>query len=242
MRWFTPSHSFCWLVTPAIGESGSPSCQVADPSSKPLSWLSAAIPHIVWCTLVFASLGGLAFYGSIPGQAATAASQWPTDSTILPAEDTNAVLVFVHPQCFCTRATIDQLQRAFVARPKSASTTVVVYAPSTQPESWCDTSLVRLCKTLPGATVVLDHDGQETQRFGVNTSGHVLVFNRQKQLQFSGGVTPSRGHLGPCEGLDAVTQIIAGQKAVPCVANAYGCPLGSPESANGCGRAECKTP
>jgi hypothetical protein len=57
-------------------------------------------------------------------------------------------------------------------------------------------------------SVAADDEGREHARFGVETSGHVLLYDAAGKLMFSGGITPSRGHSGDNTGRDAVVRLL----------------------------------
>ncbi len=100
---------------------------------------------------------------------------------------------------------------------------VVFVKPADAAADWDDTRLRRAAAAIPGVTVLTDDAGSEAKRFGAETSGHTLIFGRDGELLFSGGITASRGHLGSNPG---ETSVIAAIKAEP-VENrntpVYGC-------------------
>jgi len=90
---------------------------------------------------------------------------------------------------------------------------------------WDDTDLRRSAAEIPGVTVLTDENGTEAGRFGAETSGHTLVFDRRGALIFSGGITASRGHAGANTGESAV---LAALKQEPMLRNrtpVFGCSL-----------------
>jgi hypothetical protein len=87
-------------------------------------------------------------------------------------------------------------------------------------------------RAIPGVPSVDDEGGVEAKRFGVATSGHVLLFDRAGRLLFSGGITPARGHEGDSLGRDALIERLAGTRTIsgPATSPVFGCPLANPES------------
>src|SRR6185436_11568509 len=64
----------------------------------------------LWLAAVAAGLSVLLNFENEPGlAAATAPSQWPAESRLKPAADRPTLLLFAHPLCSCTRATIGEL-------------------------------------------------------------------------------------------------------------------------------------
>ena len=78
-----------------------------------------------------------------------------------------------------------------------------------------------------GAATVGDPRAAEAGRFGVATSGHALLFDRDGRLLFSGGITPSRGHEGDNFGASAILARLDGRPA-PAESPVFGCPIDAP--------------
>ncbi|CAD73292.1 MAG TPA: RedB [Rhodopirellula baltica] len=121
-------------------------------------------------------------------------------SSVQSFEDANqtTVLVFYHPHCPCTRATIRCMERmiaSFTSQP-----TIIAYAfvPSGETDHWIESETTDKLRSFGNVSIVADHNAKACRQFDVATSGHVLVYNDSK-LSFSGGITPSRGHEGNCD-------------------------------------------
>ena len=70
----------------------------------------------------------------------------------------------------------------------------------------------------------MDDDARVAISLGVRTSGHVILFSKDGNSLYSGGITVSRGHEGTNHGRQAVESILAGAhsdsvKTIP----AFGC-------------------
>ena len=183
-----------------------------------------------WLGVLLAGFGALMFYSKAPGHPGTISSSWPERSAISQPDGRACLLMFIHPKCPCTRASVRQLERALAASPRNIDVWMVVFDPSGRGENWAKTGLVDLAEKLPGAQIFMDRDGKEIRRFGVRTSGDVLVFDREGRLAFSGGVTPSRGHEGPCDGCDAVRRLARGELPLTRQTPSYGCTILGPAS------------
>ena len=179
----------------------------------------------VWVCLVLTGSVALVHYGSRPGEIGPVPSAWPDSSTLTHPHAGDRLLLFLHPQCPCSRATLRQLQTALVYAPKGLRVTAVIYSPSSESREWTQTALVQDVGALPGVEVVLDVDGRETNRFGARTSGHVMLYNPHNRLIFSGGITPARGHEGACAGLDGLIERLGGGNRGSDRAEVFGCPI-----------------
>jgi hypothetical protein len=159
---------------------------------------------LAWSVSLAASLGAIHRYTSTSGSSGPTPPSWPAQSA-LPHDTTRpTVLVFVHPECVCTPTTIDAIRR--VTQPASVRTMVIDSGPAAarsagqRSQHWAQ----RI-----GATRVVDATGIEASAFGAQVSGHVVVASASGRILFSGGITPGRGHAGPCEGLSAFQEALA---------------------------------
>ena len=164
-------------------------------------------------------------YDNAPGVAASAPQEWPGHTTLVRASDRPTLVLLAHPQCDCTRATLDELAEVLARAPRPPKTYVLFLRPAGFAAGWEQTPLWRTAKSLPDVTVLRDDDGAEARRFGAETSGHTLVFDRNGTLVFSGGITASRGHEGANAGESAVLAALGQQPIVHNRTPVFGCSL-----------------
>lgn len=72
-------------------------------------WPLAILP--AWSIAVIGGMGALFAYASEPGLVRHAPQSWPQSTALEPPERRPALLVFLHPNCPCSRATVRQLER-----------------------------------------------------------------------------------------------------------------------------------
>jgi len=180
----------------------------------------------VWVVFVAAGLWVLWAYDNRPGIDANAPGHWPSHSSLTRSTAGPTLLVVAHPQCTCTRASLDELAeilaRASAHRPR---TYVLFLKPSGVEEGWEQTDLWRRAAALPGVTVVRDSDGAEARRFGVETSGQTMLYDAGGALIYNGGITGSRGHSGENAGELALVALLTSGRADRNKANVFGCSL-----------------
>jgi hypothetical protein len=164
-------------------------------------------------------------YESAPGKAGSAPLAWPVDTHIQRDQQYPTLLVFVHPQCPCTRATIGELAILMAACQGKVDAKVLFCKPDGSASSWEQTDLWQAAKAIPGVIVLLDPNAQEAKRFSVQTSGHTLLYSREGTLAFSGGITRSRGHSGDNAGRSAIMTFLATGKSDYREAKVFGCLL-----------------
>ena len=68
-----------------------------------------ALALCVWLTAAGAGFAMLGRYVASPGPAIDASAQWPADSAIHRAEGVPMLVMFAHPRCPCSRASISEL-------------------------------------------------------------------------------------------------------------------------------------
>jgi hypothetical protein len=133
---------------------------------------------------------------------------FPSNSGIKLDASRPTILLFAHPKCPCTRASLHELSELREEIGNNASITVVFTIPKGVPPDWEKGELWTTAETMNGIRVFRDQNGDEATRFGVYGSGHVLVYSPAGALLFSGGITPSRGHEGDNPGRSAVTSLV----------------------------------
>jgi len=175
-------------------------------------------------------------YESTPGLAAAAPLSWPADSQLQPASDRASLVMLVHPQCPCTRASIGELAAIMAHCEGRVNAYVLFMKPEGSAENWEKTDLWQSAAKIPGVSVISDPNGEEAQRFHAVTSGQTLLYDTKGQLLFTGGITASRGHSGDNAGRSAIVSLINREVPDTTETSVFGCPLFNTNSE------ECRNP
>lgn len=139
----------------------------------------------------------------------------------------------LHPHCPCTRVSLIELGRVIGASRHPVQIKFWVYLPSGKPESWAGGRSVQIVKAFPNSQLIFDIDGRKASDLGITTSGGIVVFDREGNLAFSGGVQTSRGMAEASLGSKALQEIIAGRELETTIRTpVYGCSLISPRATN----------
>ncbi len=199
----------------------------AAPAASSRSRLLRIAVFSVWSMLVTAGFGTLLLYGQLAGGQDTVPDNWPMNSRLPVLPRRRHLIMFVHPRCPCSRASLDELASIRFDRHALAEVLIVFVRPPDLNAGWEQDRLWRQAGEIPAAQRVVDPEGKEAARFGAKTSGHTFVFDAAGKLQFSGGITAFRGHTGENVGRHAVEEVMQGRHAVRrwCI---YGCPLLNP--------------
>ena len=183
----------------------------------------AAIGGFAWVAAVFVGVAAMWAYEKQPGADGRAPRHWAGNPRIQFSPDRPNVVMYAHPKCPCTRAALSQLNSLCATAPES-QVTIVFYVPDGADASWRSGKSIEIARSHPTASIVFDPGGETIPALGVTTSGHVVVYRPNGELAFSGGITVSRGHEGPNEGLLALQQAIEGMPG-NATYPVYGCTL-----------------
>jgi hypothetical protein len=167
---------------------------------------SRSVPAIItlWGLAVAGWFAYLYAYSNAPGQDGPAPVRWPADSTISHSLERSTLLMFVHPKCPCTRASLEELSRIIAHCQGRADFLCVFVRPAGLPQDWEKDELWRLASAIPQVRLIVDEGGREARQFGATTSGHVRLYDRNGVLLFGGGITGARSHAGDNAGASAV--------------------------------------
>jgi hypothetical protein len=188
---------------------------------------SPAIPivAVIWLCIVVGLTIGMMQYANAPGQAGTLLTKWPTNTNLVLHKNEYTLLMFAHPRCPCTRASMGELEVLMTHCQNRITGYVVFVLPTGTDSNWTETDLVHSAKQIPGIKVKLDHDGQLAQQFGSLTSGTTFVFDDSGMLRFHGGITLARGHSGDNPGRSSIEQLVAGKPMSMTSTPVFGCAL-----------------
>lgn len=177
-----------------------------------------------WLCALAAAFGVFIDYSATAGPKGAPPNHWPTES-LLTRGTGDTLLMFAHPKCPCTRASLRELAVLRSCSPGLEQIRVVFFQPSDAKGHWLETDIVRQAKELTGIEIVQDPEGTIAAHFGVETSGHVLLYDAADRLRFSGGITGLRNHEGWNAGSASVLAIERGNAVSFAEQPVFGCPI-----------------
>jgi hypothetical protein len=158
-----------------------------------------------------------------PGLSQSVPTNWPEDAGLSRVPGESHLLVFIHLQCPCSKATLSNLKSSLNESIGRHQVTIIFSGTS---ESAGRNGRMLVAKgTELGAAMVHDHLGTVTRRFRIKTSGHVLLYDGTGALVYSGGVTAGRGVSGPSGGQRSIEQHMLGETIRLREHVVYGCPI-----------------
>jgi hypothetical protein len=181
---------------------------------------------LLWLVVIAIGVSSLAFYDQQPGMASAA----PKQIAALPvdAPQKHRLLMFVHPRCPCSTASIRELERLMARCVDELEATVYFIRPDNEPDAWAQGHLWQLTQQIPGASAKVDVGGETAQRFAAKTSGSVALYDPAGRLKYEGGITAARGHEGDNRGKATIFSLVHGEAQAIASCPVFGCSLISP--------------
>jgi hypothetical protein len=180
---------------------------------------------IIWLASLAVAYSVLARYSATPGSEAFPQNTWPVTSSIVRPGNVDFLLMFVHPQCPCSTASIGELNRLIANRSGRLAVTVLFVKPPGMDPNWEKTALWRSASQISGVEIACDEGGVEAARFNASTSGQTFLYSADGKLLFRGGITAARGHEGDNAGTDAIGFLVDGKVPALNHTPVFGCPL-----------------
>ncbi|MDQ8202574.1 hypothetical protein [Pelagicoccus sp. SDUM812003] len=138
----------------------------------------------------------------------------------------------LHPECACSRATIEQIDRLLAKNPDSIQIVAVLSEQLAQGSELASKgrSYREALAKLPHTTILSDEDGSIARHLGASLSGSIALYDADNQLRFEGGITSSRGHSGSSVGLSDLQRIARTlEPRELCQTPVFGCSLETPD-------------
>lgn len=181
---------------------------------------------MIWLLVVLTGSLLMAQYSQTAGAVGIPPEQWPETSRVRREPGISKLVVFLHPHCPCSRATLGELERLMAHCQGLISTQVWFIQPEGRDEDWVKTDLWPVAAAIPGVQVAVDHAGEEARRFQAVTSGQTLLYDANGKLVFQGGITLARGHAGDNPGRDAIECLVKQKNSPSTSTPVFGCALG----------------
>ncbi len=198
---------------------------VHPPNCMPTMNVRLALATAIWSALVAGGVYAMLDYEMTPSASGQPPSTWPADVSLAPPSDRPTLVMFAHPHCPCTRASIRELSLLMANAVDSVQAYVIFPQPSAKLAAWTETDIWESAQRIPGVHVVADEGERLTRRFAMQTSGETLLYDQHGALQFHGGVTASRGHQGENVGRTSLLSFIQQRRSTTSSTLVFGCPL-----------------
>lgn len=186
---------------------------------------------LLWFAALAAAASILLTYDNTPGAVThRAPASWPPQTSLARVEGRPTLVMLLHPKCPCSRASVAELSVLLARAPRTLTIHVLFHSPEGASDDWHRTDLWDAAAAIPGALVGTDQGGAEARRFGIATSGHTLLYDSDGRLQFTGGITASRGHEGDNAGRSTILALLQQRPVERAHASVFGCSLLDPDT------------
>lgn len=192
-----------------------------------------------WAGMVLAGMGSMVWYENAPGTAGRTPMQVSEECDLKLASDRPTLVMYAHPHCPCTRASLEELAKLLAQCPGKADVHVFFFKPKDSDPGWAKSGVWAYAEAIPEVTVSCDEDGRQAASLGAETSGHVVLYAQDGSLMFSGGITPSRGHEGDNAGRSALTALLTDGACDTRETFVFGCPLAAKNRSADLGAGSC---
>ena len=184
-------------------------------------------PYVVSVWAMALLVGGylLTDYSLDAQTKAKSVANWPESCRLPVFEGELHVVVFMHPKCVCSRSTLVELKRALQRTKAAPQISFVFYCPADQELAWAQDELWALTEGVKNSEPMVDLNGDEAKKFGVQVSGHVMLFGQSNERIFSGGITSARGHEGDNLGGRMLAAFLDGENPPGAEPPPFGCRL-----------------
>ena len=188
---------------------------------------------MAWLAAAAAGFGWMWRYAATAGATEEPPPAWPEQSTIVRSAGKPALVLFAHPRCPCTEATLGELAVLMQAAGKRVSAHVMFYHPLEEQPAWAHTALWEAAAAIPGVVVHEDAGGAEAALFHATVSGQTLLYDAEGNCQFTGGITAARGHAGDNAGRAAISALLRHEAPPGLATPVFGCALRGRTTASG---------
>ncbi|HLO97235.1 MAG TPA: hypothetical protein VK171_01460 [Fimbriimonas sp.] len=172
-----------------------------------------------WALSILSAGASLHFYEVTPSTNQIA------PQTLREPSRTNTLLVFAHPKCPCTVATLKCLEELHQVHPEIQVELALVIPPNS-PKLFEDGPSSEWQASHRWAKRTIDRNGTLAKSLGAIASGHTFLFEEKGDVVFAGGITRARGVVGESTALrDLITCINGKQSFGLSRHDVFGCSL-----------------
>lgn len=190
---------------------------------------------ILWLLVCLGGFWMLLVYSNTPGDLGKPNAGWMIPAGLEVEAEKATLVLFAHPRCPCTRATMSELERLQGDYEDAYSLLVVFYEPIDGGDEWRSTDLWRRARAMENTVAIADPGGVLAMDAGAITSGQLMLMNADGGLEYWGGITASRGHEGESLGGIALRELLGGHDTAHRRTSVFGCSLSADD-----GDMECR--
>ena len=185
---------------------------------------------LFWVCLIVFGTKTLMTYENRAAAAGTSPAKWPADSGIQRSASKFVLVMVVHPDCPCSKASLVELAELMARLDGKLAAFILFSKPEASEQEVRASELWNRAARIPGVHARYDGHALESVRFGGLISGQTMLYNPDGRLVFAGGLTRARGQEGYSMGTDAVILKVSGNPNAPANTPVFGCSLRDPDT------------
>ena len=195
---------------------------------KVLFCMANKLIYTIWALSITAGFLSLIHYALASGKVGYG-TIWPNTTSIELDKKAPTLIMFFHPQCSCSKASVSGLIDIVRNAKNKINVIVVLYKPEEKLDTWITQSDIWKRLVENKIKVIIDTNGVESKKFNSATSGQTYLYETNGFAVFSGGVTPARGHEGDSRGKMAILNYVNNHTVITKITAVFGCSLTNPE-------------
>ena len=134
------------------------------------------------------------------------------------------LVMFLHPRCGCSLASLKELKQLVDRSPADLKVTLVIMKYEQVPDA-DEKDFQEGLKGIRGARILRDPAGNMAKNLGAMTSGITYLVANDRKIIFQGGLTPSRGHEGETIGQAFILDWLRTRREATVLEKVFGCGL-----------------
>lgn len=179
---------------------------------------------VMWILMLGSGLRVLWAYETTPGTQLSKSTHLHHGQISL-APHKLTLVMFAHPHCPCTKASLLELQQLENNLHGLLNIKVFFIQPASKDSDWVHSPLWDFARSIPDAEASVDHLGVLAKELNAQVSGETFLYSPTGELLFTGGITPSRGHVGENVGRTAIDDLTTVGRTKYSRTRVYGCSL-----------------
>ncbi len=183
------------------------------------------VVYTIWIGLLLIGHTVLFEYELTAGPLSNSKRIFPDKGSVQLTHSRQNLILFLHPACPCSVATVDEFRDLMRQGEKDSVGTVVFFMPHGKEGEWSMLPIITSVRRIPNVSILFDADSSQADLFGATTSGHVFLYDGRGILQFSGGITGSRGHTGDNQYFELAKKTILCKSPKYTTTPVFGCSL-----------------
>ena len=151
---------------------------------------------MAWFFVLGLGFHKLMVFSSTPAIVTAGPERWPLSLAASAPRAKPLLVMFVHPQCACSRASISELANVLAEAHGRLDARVYILRIPGAEQGWEETDLLRSARRIPGVEVITDVGGVAARHLSATVSGEASLYAPDGRRVFHGGLTAARGHEG----------------------------------------------